>query len=211
MNAEQLTSRADFGVTSPTVHGVFPGSDPATPDRLLDCMAGFYRSGLAARLAEQKLRQTHGLSASQLVLLGPNDASRQRFSRHAQGWAPDGAHDPAMQLSDGWLAGAAGAVLAGLAMLVWLTISYPQPEDWPALPIPLALLFGAVAGAGLVAVLAWPPTPQRFDNNVRQQLQLGCWALVACRVPWACQAGVVAVMRQGSDKWCAVAPRMHRL
>lgn len=196
---------------APVAHGTFPGSEETTPDRLLECMASFYRSGLAARLAEQNLRQSHGLLASQLVLLGPADASRLRFARHALGWAPDEARDPMMQHGDGWLAGVAGALLAGLAMLVWLTVNYPQPEDWPNLFIPLALMLGAALGAGLVAVLAWPRRPQRFDVNVRQQLQLGCWALVACRVPWSRQAEVVAQMRHGSDKWCAVAPRMHRL
>lgn len=212
MRASQLPRLTDFGVTLvPSAHGVFPGSDPATPDRLLECMAGFYRSGLAARQAAEKLRQDHGLSSSQLVLLGPADASRLRFARHALGWAPDDAREPVMQRGDGWLASVVGALLAGLAMVVWLTNDYPQPEDWPALWIPLAVLCGAALGAGLVAALAWPRTPHRFDINVRQQLQLGCWALVACRVPWACQADVVAEMRQGSDKWCAVAPRMHRL
>jgi len=195
-----------------------PGAPDTGPsehpvDRLLSCIAGFYGDEEQARSKAEQIRQEHGLGSAQLVLLSPRDAARKQFSRLAGLWA---GHWPAgrQSLVDGHLSTALLAV-AVLALAGWGTVLW---SDDPGIfsQAPTLAWLGGPLGLGLVA--AWllqrkstRPHVRRFESRVQQQLAQGHWALVVCKLPWAQQAGVLALLRTGSLRWCAVAEPSARL
>ena len=182
-------------------------------DRLLSCIAGFYLDEHQVRHTAEQIEHEHGLALSQMVLLSPRDAPRKQFSRLASLWA---GHWPAGRQSvvDRYLS----TVLLGLALLilaVWITAPWwDDPSFFGAVPTP-AWLGGPL---GLALVAAWRlhrqynrPHVRRFESRVQQQLALGHWALVVCKLPWAQQASVLALLRAGSLRWCAVAEPSTRI
>lgn len=183
----------------------------ATPDRLLSCMAGFYANEAQARAALRLALQTWGLLPAQTTLLSPDDAGPLRFARVAHRWAGDlaGARPP--RIGDGWVASGLGAALAGAAALAWIQLGLRQSDNWQWVLLMTAGVLGGLLAAGLLALWARPPPAHRFNDQVRRQLGLGCWALVAYQVPWAAQAGVVKLLRDSSLRWCAAAPPVRRL
>lgn len=183
----------------------------ATPDRLLSCMAGFYPTEAQARAAWQQALQTQRLLPWQVVLLSPDDAGNLRYARVSHQWASDLASARPPMIGDGWVACAVGAALAGLAALAWLQLGLRQSDTWQWVHLVTALVLGGLLGGGLLALWAQPPPTHRFNEQVRRQLGLGCWAVVAYRVPWAAQAGVVRLLRSTGQRWCAAAPPIRRL
>jgi hypothetical protein len=91
-----------------------------------------------------------------------------------------------------------------------------EPVGW-WLPIGRAFTAAVLAGGAALAV-RWLPTllgPQRrvrrFEAMVQKQLAEGHWAVVVHDVPWGRQTQVLALMRQHSQRWCAVAPAQQAL
>lgn len=199
---------------SPGSAAAAPSADPATHlpiDRVLDRMAGFYRDEADGRAALRHLRLSLGLLPSQLLLLGPTDASNWRFARLSRQWVGGPHPDGAVLRSMRWPGMALGMLLAGLLAAAGLVPGAAVSDGWHL----LAWLWSIALGAALGAAIGWrwlrPQLPRRFDSNVQRQLAGGCWALVAHDVPWASQAAVVMHLRASSIKWCAVAPRPTRL
>lgn len=182
-------------------------------DRLLSCIAGFYLDERQARHTAEQIGREHGLALSQMVLLSPRDAPRKQFSRLASLWA---GHWPAGRQSvvDRYLS----TVLLGLALLilaVWMTELWLDDASFFGEVPTLAWLGGPI---GLALVAAWllyrqynRPHVRRFESRVQQQIALGHWALVVCKLPWAQQASVLALLRAGSLRWCAVAEPSTRI
>ena len=182
-------------------------------DRLLSCIAGFYLDERQARSAAEQIAREHGLALTQMVLLSPRDAPRKQFSRLASLWA---GHWPAGRQSvvDRYLSTA----LLGLAMLilmVWMAVLWLDDASFFG-DVPTMAWLGGPLGLALVA--AWllhrqysRPHVRRFESRVQQQLALGHWALVVCKLPWAQQASVLALLRAGSLRWCAVAEPSSRI
>jgi len=173
--------------------------------RPLSCMAGFFGGEAAARAAVHQLRLHHGLQSSQFVLLSPRDAAPASFARLARRWSGRW-HDGEAPGGDfRWrLAGLAGSLVLLLGGLVALL-----DDNLPSGALMMAGL-GAILGVLLVATLAalnWPEPMRirRFETSVQQQLADGYWCLVAHNLPWGRQAGVVALLRGDSLRWCAVA------
>ena len=188
-----------------------PSEQPV--DRLLSCIAGFYGNEEQARNKAAQIQRAHGLAGAQLVLLSPRDAPRQQFSRLAKQWAghwPAGRQSPVGgHLSTGLLA------LAILLLLGWGTVMWSDDPGFFSQSPALAWLGGSM-GLGLVAVWLFQrkrtrPHVRRFESRVQQQLAQGHWALVVCKLSWAQQAGVLALLRAGSLRWCAVAEPSARL
>ncbi len=188
-----------------------PSEQPV--NRLLSCIAGFYLDEREARDTAAQIGREHGVSLNQMVLLSPRDAPRKRFSRLASLWA---GHWPTgrQSLVDRHLS----TVLLGLAMVilaVWVAVlGLDDPGFFGEVPT-LAWLAGPF-GLGLMA--AWllhrqytRPHVRRFESRVQQQLALGHWAVVVCKLPWAQQASVLALLRAGSLRWCAVAEPSNRI
>ena len=195
-------------------------SDPAvvadadradTPDRLLSCMAGFYTSDLQARTALRSVQVAQRLLPAQTLLLSPDDAGYLRFARLSRQWAVDQASAGPRGIGGLWLASAVGASLASLAALVILLWEAPQFDAWLVMMLMALQGLGGLLGAGLFALWVRLRPRHRFDAQVRQQLILGCWALVLHQVPWADQAAVVRLLRSTSLRWCASAPHSRRL
>ena len=188
-----------------------PSEQPV--NRLLSCIAGFYLDERTARDTAAQIGREHGVSLNQMVLLSPRDAPRKRFSRLASLWA---GHWPTgrQSLVDRHLS----TVLLGLALVilaVWVAVlGLDDPGFFGEVPT-LAWLAGPF-GLGLMA--AWllhrqytRPHVRRFESRVQQQLALGHWAVVVCKLPWAQQASVLALLRAGSLRWCAVAEPSNRI
>lgn len=187
--------------------------DPAaTPDRVLSCMAGFYRNEAQARAVLRQVRQAQGLLPTQSMLLSPADASLLRFARMSRLWASGHGGERSRRIGDGWMAGALGASLAILAALALLGRGWLPFDTWQVLMLLIALGLVGLLGVGLLTLGVSRPRPaHRFDEQVRRQLGLGYWALVAHRVPWAAQAGVITLLRSTSRRWCAMASHSQRL
>ena len=79
-------SSALFGRGKASVGGEDQPSEDLPLDCTLSCIAAFYPSESAMRDAARSLLRHHGLTRSQLVLMGPRDADPARFARHAQRW-----------------------------------------------------------------------------------------------------------------------------
>ena len=184
-----------------------------TVDRLLSGIAGFYLCEHQARSKAEQIRLEYGLKDTQLVLLSPRDAPRTQFSRLAGLWYD---HWPADRQSiiDRRLSLALLAV-AALLLATWTILLGSDEEALVSQASMLAWLVGPL-GLGLLAT--WllrrqyiRPHVRRFESRVRQQLGLGHWALVVCKLNWAQQSGVLALLRAGSLRWCAVAEPTARL
>ncbi|OGA97195.1 MAG: hypothetical protein A3E25_20575 [Burkholderiales bacterium RIFCSPHIGHO2_12_FULL_69_20] len=188
-----------------------PRADAAPINRVLACMAGFFRLEAEALAAAQQLARTHGLSRAQCVLLGPVDATPRRFDRHARRWASPWQTNGRPPWSDHWRRAGAVLLLGALLAAVWWWPDWHLSDDlyWPTLAAT------PLAGAGLVALVTafWRrvPRPRRFDLRVREQLASGAWAVVVHDVPAERQAGVVALLRGSSLKWCGEAAPAQRL
>ena len=199
------------GRSSVGAQDTVPTAQPV--DRLLSCIAGFYQDERQARHAAEQIGHEHGLALSQMVLLSPRDAPRKHFSRLASLWA---GHWPAGHQSvvDRYLS----TVLLGLALLIlagWMTVLWWDNASIFG-EVPTVAWLGGPLGLALVA--AWllhrqhnRPHVRRFESRVQQQLALGHWALVVCKLPWTQQASVLALMRAGSLRWCAVAEPSARI
>ena len=185
--------------------------DDTPIDRMLACIAGFYAREADGLNALRQLRHAHGLLPSQVLLLHPGDARLMRFGRLARRWRDSLDLGTRCATMDRWLAACSGAVLGALAATAWMLSDAGLPDSEQMLMLLLATALGAVRGAAATGRWARSPRPDRFNGNVRQQLARGCWAVVAHDVPWTRQAGVVSLLRAGSDKWCAVAPRSARI
>ena len=175
-------------------------------------MAGFYGDEWLARNTAEIIRREHGLASTQLLLLSPRDAPRQRFAQLAELWA---GHWPAGRQSI--LDGPLKLALPGVVVLLagWATVLW---SDDPSLVSPAGTLawLGGTLVLGVVA--AWAlhrqfirPHVRRFESRVQQQLAQGNWALVVCKLPWAHQAGVLECLRANSLRWCAVAEPTAKL
>lgn len=182
-------------------------------DRLLSCMAGFYADERTARKCAAELRQAHGLASTQLVLLSPRDAAGRQFARMAKLWASDW---PARRPADGQVSMAfLGVVILLLLLAGWTTLIWSNNESLFNL-VPMLAWLGGLLGLGVVVawLLLWPsprPHVRRFESRVQQQLAQGRWAVVLCKLPWAHQAGALAMLRANSVRWCAVAEPSARL
>lgn len=200
-----------------------PGSQPTvrltetTPaeaapiNRVLACMAGFFRLEAEALAAAQQLTRTHGLSRAQWVLLRPVDATTHRFARNARQWAIPWQANGHLPGPDRWrLAGAVLLLGAVLAASWWLP-DWQLPDDLHGPVLAVTLLAGAALVALVMAFWRPVPRPRRFDQRVREQLASGAWALVVHDVPAERQAGVVALLRASSLKWCGEAAPAQRL
>lgn len=185
--------------------------DVAPINRVMACMAGFFRLEAEALAAAQQLSRTHGLTRAQCVLLGPVDATPRRFERYARQWASPWQANGRPPWSAHWRWAGAGLLLGALLAAGWWLPDWHLPDDfyWPTLAAT------PLAGAGLVALAKtlWRqvPRPRRFDQRVREQLASGAWAVVVHGVPWDRQAGVVALLRGSSLKWCGEAAPAQRL
>lgn len=193
-----------------------PSEQPV--DRQLSCIAGFYGHEHQAQTTAAQIRREHGLGSSQLLLLSPQDAPRKRFSRLARLWS---GHRLAGRQSA--FEGHLSVPLLGLAvmmLLAWAALLWSDGQSvFSQTPTQAGLgsLGGLLALAGAAAWLRQRnrkrsrPHVRRFELRVQQQLALGHWALVVCKLPWAQQAGVLAQLRAGSLRWCAVAEPSARL
>ena len=182
-----------------------------TPDRLLSCMAGFYPSQAQAQAALRSVQVAQHLLPAQPVLLSPADAGCLRFARLSRQWASDQQGGAPRRLGGVLLASAVGASLASLAALAVLLWEAPEFDAWLVMMLLALQGLGGLLGAGLFALWVRLRPRHRFDEQVRQQLSLGCWALVLYQVPWAGQAAVVRLLRSTSLRWCASAPHSRRL
>ena len=182
-----------------------------TPDRLLSCIAGFYPSEAQARAALRSVQVAQCLLPAQMLLLSPDDAGFLRFTRLSRQWAFDQDSGGAPSIGGYGLASAAGASLASVVALVILLWETPQFDAWLLMMLLAIQGLGGLLGAGLFALRLGLRARHRFDDQVRQQLGQGCWALVLHQVPWAGQAGVIRLLRSTSLRWCASAPHSRRL
>ncbi|MDO9285906.1 MAG: hypothetical protein Q7U26_13470 [Aquabacterium sp.] len=188
-----------------------PPADAAPINRVLACMAGFFRLEAEAQAAAQQLSRAHGLSRAQCMLLGPADATPRRFERRARQWASPWQASGRPPWSERWRHAGALLLLGALLAALWWWPDWHLSDDlyWPS------LVATPLAGAGLVALVAmfWrrAPRPRRFDQRVREQLASGAWAVVVHDVPAQRQAGVVALLRASSLKWCGEAAPAQRL
>ena len=201
------------------------GPSEQAADRLLSCIAGFYGDERQARSTAEQIQREHGLVLTQMVLLSPRDAPRKQFSRLVALWS---GHWPASRQSivKGRLSMVSLGVLV-LLLAVWATVLW---SDYPGLfntTLTLPWLDGPLGprlgprlglGLGLGKMAVWllrrrqtRPRARRFETRVQQQLARGHWALVVCKLPWAQQAGVLALLRAGSLHSCAVADPSTRL
>ena len=187
------------------------GGNPLSHDRRWACIAAFYAGESAMRESARDLRQHHGLDASQLVMMGPRDAEPGRFARHRLRWTGrwSGGHpdEPGFWR---WRAGAAGALVLGIAAAGW-ALQSDLPFAGLLVGLMAAALVAVVLGRHLVVPWSDPPRARRFETTVRRQLSQGAWALVVHRMPRDRQAGVVALLRRASLRWCAVAGPSMRL
>ena len=175
--------------------------------RLLSCIAGFYGDEWQARSTAERMRRKYGLASTQLVLLSPRDATRKQFSRLAALWSghwPAGRQSVVHRYLSTVMLGVAVLMLAGWAAVLWSDDASRFSQA------PTLAWLGGPLGLGLVAVWLLQrqhtrPHVRRFESRVQQQLALGHWALVVCKLPWAQQAGVLALLRADSLRWCAVA------
>ena len=183
------------------------GASERAVDRLLSYIAGFYGDEWLARHTAEQIRHEQGLTATQLVLLSPQDAPRKQFERLAMLWAghwPAGRQSVVDRHLSAALLGAAALLLAAWATVLW--------SDDPNMFIHAPTLGWLSGCLGLGLVTAWlsqrqhiRPHVRRFKSRVQQQLAQGHWAVVVCKLPWAQQADVLAQLRAGSLRWCAVA------
>jgi len=185
-------------------------------DRLLQCIAGFYDSQAQALAAIQQLETEHRLKPSNVLLLGPKDASPARFAWQARQWTGRWSMEK-RRAGDMGMSALLGALLAGGLASLWLVMALGAPVElspvwWrPVGWLAAASLAGAAAGAGGVALADRTSRPRVFDSNVRRQLSAGKWAVVAHGVPDASQAGVVGLLRASDRHWVAVAKPLQRL
>ena len=180
---------------------------------MLSCIAGFYLDERQARHTAEQIGCEHGLALSQMVLLSPRDAPPKQFSRLASLWA---GHWPAGRQSvvDRYLS----TVLLGLALLilaVWMTVLWWDDPSFFG-EVPTVAWLGGPLGLALVVARRLHrqynrPHVRRYESRVQQQLALGHWALVVRKLPWAQQASVLALLRAGSVRWCAVAEPSTRI
>lgn len=188
-----------------------PRPDVAPINRVLACMAGFFRLETEALAAAQRLIRSHGLSRAQCVLLGPVDATPRRFERHARQWASPWQANGRAPWSDHWRRAGGLLLLAALLAAVWWWPDWQLSDDlyWPTLAA------APLASVGLVALARsfWRrvPRPCRFDQRVHEQLASGAWAVVVHDVPADRQPAVVALLRGSSLKWCGEAAPAQRL
>ncbi len=176
-------------------------------DCALACIAAFYPSESAMRDAVRILLSQHGLKPPQLALLGPRHADPAVFARQTLRWSGARADGSALpQLL---------AIAAGLSILALVIGWWVLASDTPLVAMLVGLVVLALAAGLLGDRLLWPwgdpPRARRFETSVRHQLSQGVWALVVYRIPRSRQAGVVALLRGASLRWCAVARPSTRL
>lgn len=178
-----------------------------TVDRPLSCIAGFYGDEWMARRTAKVMRLEYGLTTAQVVLLSPRDAPSEKFARMAQLWAGQW---PVRRQSV--LDRRTGLALLGVVLLLlagWPAVLWAKDQSLFNPALNLAWL-GGLSGLGVVAVRTVQrptlrPHARRFESRVQQQIADGHWALVVCKLPRAHQAGVLALLRTNSLRWCAVA------
>lgn len=186
-------------------------------DRMLQCIAGFYEDESQARQALLELRDVHHLSSSQVLLMGPRDASPARFAWRSRQWAGRWSTEGRQHAGDLGMSALLGALLAGVVAVLLLVLEFGapvamSPRWWrPAGWLVAAVLAGAAVGAGSVALADGTQRPRQFDGNVKRQLAAGRWAVVAHGMPMGRQAGVLSLLRASGRHWSAVAKSMQRL
>ena len=107
------------------------------------------------------------------------------------------------------------AITAGLSVLALAIGWWVLESETPLLATLVGLVVLMLAAALLGDRLLWPwtdpPRVRRFETSVQHQLSQGDWALVVHRIPRDRQAGVMALLRGDSLRWCAVARPSTRL
>ena len=196
---------------SPAIAPPDAESDVLSADCTLDCIAAFYPDEVAMRNAARSLLKHHGLKVSSLVLMGPRDAEPARFARQSRRWHCrwSGGHPDALSLPV-FLASLAGLLLLA-STAGWWALHGDAPLGW--LLAGLLVLTGGIGALGMQLIRSWsePLRTRRFETSVRRQLLQGAWALVVHEMPRHRQAGVMALLRGASLRWCAVAGSAMRL
>lgn len=210
---------ASAGPLRPPPAGRSPQAGPVsnlpgqTADRPLSCIAGFYGDEWMARRTAKMMRHEYGLSTAQLVLLSPRDAPSEKFARMAELWAGQWPVRRQSVLNRRTGLALLSAVL--LLLVGWAAVLWAKDQSFFSHALNLAWL-GGLLGLGVVAfwTLHQPnsrPHARRFESRVQQQIADGHWALVVCKLPRAHQAGVLALLRTNSLRWCAVAESSAKL
>jgi hypothetical protein len=183
--------------------GVGPRHAPPI-ERRLACIAGFFTKEADMVEVARLLHSRHGIASAQLVRLRPGDVAPTRFGKNARRWSTrwPGGSQAGLGTSLA-LSGLAGLLVVLLALGWW-----SEGADIPPAVLWLGIAVVSVVICLAVATLAaaWPdlPEPGRFETSVQEQLAKGLWAVVVHRLPRERQAGVVALLRGSSAKWCAV-------
>lgn len=171
---------------------------------LLDSVAGFFGSQADAQEVLRRMSRTQALRPSQALLLGPADASWWSFRLRTRRWANRAWQDNQIWFGDAWLVASIGALLAGVASAMHLSLQESMPVALTFLAFALATLAGAAAGGCGAWLSNRPAYLEAFSGIVRQQLVAGRWVLVVYGVPWEHQAGSVALLRECGIDGCAV-------
>ena len=93
----------------------------------------------------------------------------------------------------------------------WWVLESETPLLATLVGLVVLMLAAALLGDRLLWPWTDPPRVRRFETSVQHQLSQGDWALVVHRIPRDRQAGVMALLRGDSLRWCAVARPSTRL
>jgi len=180
--------------------------------RAIKSLAGFCPGEAEVQALALRLARAHGLQPSQLVRLGPDDAAPARFAGQARRWSGDRPSPLPLWAGHRPAAMALGALLAAGPAAAWAWGAVGHGDAIRLLVPTAALLAGLLAGAALGRRGAVRPQRLgRFEHSIQRQLAAGHWALVVHGLPPGRQAGVVAMVRAGSLRWCAVEANARRL